>query len=84
MSPKFCKGNRITLSPVRDLTKPDYYVEGRKYEPFDVINDWGLNFALGNVVKYISRCGRKTDDPVPDLEKARVYLNMEIERLKNA
>lgn len=66
----------------RDLSKPDYYVDGRKHEPFDVINDWQLSFALGNVVKYISRCGRKTADPIPDLEKARVYLDMEITRLK--
>lgn len=72
----------VTSTEGRDLTKPDYYVDGRKHEPFDVINDWQLSFALGNVVKYISRCGRKTADPIPDLEKARVYLDMEITRLK--
>lgn len=55
-----------------------YYAKGRKYEPIDVINDWDLGFNLGNAVKYISRAGRKSADPVPDLEKALDYLNYEI------
>lgn len=55
-----------------------YYAQGRKYEPIDVINAWDLDFNLGNVVKYISRSGRKSADPVPDLEKALDYLNYEI------
>lgn len=72
----------VSASKKRDLTAPDYYVSDREHQPYDVINDWGLSFGLGNVVKYISRAGRKTDDPIPDLEKARVYLDMEIARLK--
>lgn len=42
-----------------------------------------LTFNLGNVVKYVSRAGRKTKDPMEDLRKARFYLNREIERLTN-
>lgn len=61
-----------------DIVKnPSHYCDGRKYEPKDVIRDWGLNFNLGNAVKYISRAGRK-DDIVQDLMKARQYLNFEI------
>lgn len=41
----------------------------------------GLGFYLGNTVKYISRAGRK-GDAVEDLEKAKQYLEWEIERLK--
>jgi len=52
------------------------------YEAIKVIEAWGLGFCLGNTVKYISRAGKK--DPVlliQDLEKARWYLEREIQRL---
>lgn len=64
-----------------NVNHPKHYTEGRKYEPIDVIEDWKLGFNLGNTVKYISRAGRK-DDIVQDLEKARFYLDREIQRLK--
>ena len=63
------------------IKSPAHYVEGRKYEPKDVIRDWGLNFNLGCAVKYISRAGRK-GSTIEDLEKAREYLGFEIEALK--
>lgn len=63
------------------VTKPSHYVEGREYEPRKVIEDWDLNYYLGNALKYISRAGRKKD-PVEDLKKARQYLDFEIERLE--
>ena len=63
------------------VKKPKHYTEGRKYEPKDVIRDWGLNFNLGSALKYIARAGRK-DDVIQDLEKAREYLFFEIEALK--
>ena len=44
-----------------------------------------LNFCRGNVVKYVARAGLKSkDNEIEDLEKAKWYLNREIERLKNA
>ena len=52
-----------------------------KYEPKDVIRDWGLNFNLGSAVKYIARAGRK-DDIIQDLEKAKKFLEFEIEALQ--
>ena len=64
------------------VNSPSHYTEGRKYEPKDVIRDWGLNFNLGCVVKYISRAGRK-DDILLDLYKARKYLDFEIEAIAN-
>jgi hypothetical protein len=60
---------------------PKHYIEGRTIEPWDVIEDWKLDFCLGNALKYISRAGRK-DDAIKDLEKAVVYLNRKIELLK--
>ena len=63
--------------------RPGHYISGRKYEPKDVIRDQGLNFNLGNTVKYISRCGRKADNPMlQDLIKARTYLDFEIDALQ--
>lgn len=67
-----------------EITKPSHYCEGRKYEPKDVIRDWDLNFNLGNVVKYVSRHGRKSgESSIKDLQKARQYLDFEIEALKS-
>ena len=61
-----------------NITRPDHYCYGRKYEPKDVIRDWGLNFNLGSAVKYISRAGRK-GDKAEDLMKAMKFLEFEIE-----
>lgn len=63
------------------IKHPSHYTAGRKYEPKDVIRDWELNFNLGSAVKYISRAGRK-GDKIEDLEKARQFLDFEIEALK--
>lgn len=60
---------------------PSHYTGGRKYEPKDVIRDWGLNFNLGNAVKYISRAGRK-GDIVQDLRKAQEYIQFEIDAIE--
>lgn len=65
-------------------THRDYYAVGRKHEPIDVIQDWDLDFCLGNVVKYISRAGRKDNtDAVEDLKKAKTYLEYEISKFTN-
>jgi hypothetical protein len=40
-----------------------------------------LNFCVGNAMKYIWRAGLK-GDAIEDLEKARWYIEREIERLK--
>ncbi len=70
------------MTSEHDMIKsPEHYTAGRKYEPKDVIRDWGMNFNLGNVIKYVSRCGRK-DDPVQELKKARQYIDFEIEALE--
>ena len=50
-------------------------------EAIDVIEAFGLNFSRGSALKYILRAGRKTDDEVRDLEKARAYIDREIARL---
>lgn len=62
------------------LTKPAHY-NSTAIDALTVIDDWGLDFRLGNTIKYIARHGRK-GTPLQDLEKAREYLTLAIERLK--
>ena len=66
--------------PKELVNHPSHYNRG-KYEVIDVIEDWHLGFNLGNAVKYIGRCGHK-DDPVQELEKAKWYVQREIDRIK--
>lgn len=66
-----------------NVNHPKHYTDGRKYEPIEVIEDWKLDFCLGNAVKYISRAGRKDETKtIEDLEKAKWYIDREIRNLK--
>ena len=58
-----------------------HYLGKGNVQVFDFIEAFGLGFNLGNVAKYICRCGRKGDanDAIKDLQKAIVYLEREIE-----
>jgi hypothetical protein len=47
-------------------------------EPISVIEEWDLNFNLGNAVKYIARCRYKGQKDT-DLKKAIYYLQRELE-----
>ena len=67
-------------SPPDDIAAPAHYVEGRKYEPRRVAEDWNLNCNAGPALKYLARYERK-GDPVGDLKKAQQYIGFEIERL---
>ena len=73
-----------SLLTIKDpITRPAHYVEGRKYEPLEVMADWGLldNYYLACALKYIARYGRKDQsNPSLDLKKAVFYLNQEINR----
>lgn len=59
---------------------PNHYNQG-KFEVIDVINDWKLDFNLGNTIKYIARAKHKGKE-LEDLKKARWYLDYEIRRLE--
>jgi len=61
---------------------PDHYGgKDTPYEAIRVIEAWDLNFHLGNVVKYISRAGKKGEG-LEDLEKALWYLNRHVENVQ--
>lgn len=65
------------------ISHPAHYCFG-KYEPVKVIQDWKLSFCLGNVLKYIARAGKKDGNSrLQDLQKAKKYLEFEIEEIQN-
>lgn len=60
---------------------PKHYKMGNPaYEPYKVIGEWGCNFNIGNAIKYLARYLQKWN-PIEDLEKAKKYIDFEIERL---
>lgn len=78
--------NEACLELVTDSTPtdPDHYKRGG-IEPIDYIEaqGWGEGFNRGNAVKYITRAGYKDPETeVEDLEKAKVYIDKEITRVK--
>lgn len=69
-----------------NINHPKHYNTG-KIETYDYIEDQGLNYAMGNVIKYVSRAGKKKASgksldasALEDLKKARWYLDKEIAR----
>jgi hypothetical protein len=70
--------NKINQSPI--VNHPVHYGgEDNTYEAIKVIEAWELDFHLGNVVKYISRAGKK-GSKIEDLKKAQWYLNRAVEQ----
>lgn len=63
-----------------NINSPGHYTSGG-IETIDFIEAKELNYNLGNVVKYVSRAGKK-DNLVEDLKKASWYLNREIKKLE--
>mgnify|MGYP001199399933 FL=1 len=63
------------------VNHPPHYNQGN-IEVIDAIEDWGLDFNAGNVVKYVARHQHKAE-PLEDLKKARWYLDRIIEGFEN-
>lgn len=80
------EGSSIDLELAEDsdnVSHPPHYADGwsNGAEVIDLTEH--LSFCAGNVVKYVCRAGRKDPDKyVEDLEKARWYLDREIERVR--
>lgn len=64
------------------VNHPSHYKSGR-LEAIEVIEDFNLNFHLGNAVKYILRAGKKGDKQ-EDLQKAIWYLERELRHVSSA
>ena len=63
------------------VNHPKHYNQGT-YEVIDVIEDWGLDFSAGSVVKYVARYAHK-ENPLEDLKKAKWYIDRLIEIEEN-
>lgn len=60
---------------------PDHYAGDGGLDPWAYIAAHGLDYWAGNVIKYVTRAGRKEIASVEDdLIKARNYLNYMIDR----
>jgi hypothetical protein len=68
----------MTDNRKESVDHPSHYKCGGM-EAIDVLEAFGLNFRLGNAVKYILRAGRKGDRS-EDLRKAVWYINRELEK----
>lgn len=71
------------------VNMPKHYVDTR-IEVIDYIEDKNLGFCLGNVIKYVSRAGKKhstektyREKEIEDLKKASWYLKRRIYELEN-
>lgn len=70
----------INREPDEDpVNHPSHYKFDNGVEVIDLSEQ--LSFNLGNVVKYVSRAGKK-EDQRQDLEKAQWYLQRELDRLR--
>ena len=61
--------------------KPTHYQTDNNIDIIDFCKMYNLNFNRGNVIKYVSRAGKK-DDEIKDLEKALDFIQREIKYLK--
>ena len=68
------------------VNHPEHYGgENNPYEAIKVIEAWELDFCLGNVVKYISRAGKKKiANELEDLMKAKWYLERRIQQIEES
>ena len=62
-----------------NVNHPSHYNQG--IEAIEIIESWDLNFSLGNAIKYILRAPYK-GKPTEDLEKAKWYIERELEKLE--
>ena len=67
---KYLNKNNET-SPTDNVNNPSHYNTGT-IEVIEVIEDWKLNFNLGNAIKYIGRCEHKNNKE-DDIKQAIWY-----------
>ena len=75
-----------TMTNESRVKHPSHYAFPNGLEAIDIARH--LNFNLGNVVKYVCRAGRKSEEgmtnkekQVEDLQKALFYLQDELQRI---
>jgi hypothetical protein len=71
---------KMEMNMADNVNHPSHYNTG-KIEVIDAIEDWGLNFSLGSVIKYVARAKHKGKE-LEDLRKAAFFVQREIARLE--
>ncbi|WP_258037848.1 DUF3310 domain-containing protein, partial [Listeria monocytogenes] len=67
-----------------EISQPSHYTSGG-IEPIKFIQSHNMNFEKGNVIKYVTRAGKKEgQNEVKDLKKARQYLDFLIGKLEES
>ena len=76
--------NRRNAKPVEEINHPSHYGGAdNPYEAIKVIEAWEVGFNVGQVLKYISRMGKKPgESALKDAKKALWYLNREIQNME--
>lgn len=69
--------NAIREKESESLVNHPKHYQGQRFEVIDIIDDFKLNFNLGNALKYLLRAGKK-GDRVVDLQKAIWYIEREL------
>lgn len=77
---KYISCNCMEKTQIDNVNSPTHYNVG-KIEVIEAIEDWKLNFNLGNAIKYIARCEHK-ENKKQDLEKAKWYIERELRKCK--
>lgn len=73
----------INAKSIYNPITPSHY-NSTKITTFDVVNDWSLDFYLGNAIKYIQRAGKKDgNSEKQDLLKAIKYIEERISLLED-
>ena len=73
----YAESSNLELVPEADPTSPDHYAFPGGAEVIDITRH--LGFLEGNVIKYVARAGRKSENRREDLLKAQVYLRWALE-----
>lgn len=67
---------------INKAVEPAHYRDLEEYSALHVAEKWGLNYHLGNAIKYIQRAGKKPNTPeIQDLKKAIWYLRRYVHHL---
>lgn len=65
-----------------DIYHPNHYTSGG-IEPIQYIQSHNMNYEKGNVIKYITRAGKKEgESEIKDLKKAQNYIQLLITKLE--
>ena len=74
----------VEKETIEMVNHPKHYQSKHGVEVIDIIEEFGLGFHLGNVIKYVLRAGHKSNE-LEDLEKAKWYLEriIDIKKTEN-